>query len=707
MQYAPGDVNGDGKADLLCFSLDEDAVLHAVRLDGRLPGPHQLDLRLPRRADRDHVRAAVGSGRLQRERPDDVPRLVRAQVPQPDDACPVPGAGRHGPRDVRRLKLHREQHLQPRRNQTENRSCGLGELQLPVRRCADRLRGPRLAGVRPIAVLDETTGKLTTTTYNQDFPFTGTAASVAVEATPGYGDPRVTGNQALLMSLTSTTYASPSQRGRPAPRRRIPSTWSRSRPPSTRSTTTARRTSTTPRHTPTAYDDVQQPDGQHRFRLDQRRDQCVALPASVVYRYRQYINDTTNWVLGLLELREGQRELDRFRHRDVRHRRLQLALGHVRPRDLRHARRGDVERQRGRVPGDDVRLRRLRQPHVADQARRLRDALRLRADLQHVPHDDDDPRRRGGLVARRVLRLRPGVRRRGGPRRCQRQGLDLIARPLRANGAQPSAAHRSSGRVGHQRTCAGRDRHDRARKHVHQGGRGDKPRVRVSRRRQRRPVRPDERAADLPDRQRPRLPRLAGVRRRARANARDGAADRSADGRRRREADGLPRHRLQAGGRSAPVLLADGRGVRRSTRDPTTTYDVLGRPISRTVPAGADGNTPATTTTWTYGANQVVTSVEADGTTSAYTRLIAHKTFDGMRRVVEVTVVPAPTDPDTKAAVTRTPTTPSGECRRRPTRQRPQTSPASRRRRRSTRSTTGLPSTTPTRTRRATRTRSR
>ena len=71
-----------------------------------------------------------------------------------------------------------------------------------------------------------------------------------------------------------------------------------------------------------------------------------------------------------------------------------------------------------------------------------------------------------------------------------------------------------------------------------------------------------------------------------------------------------------------------------------TTYDALGRPLTRSEPAGADGQ-GSTLTTWAYAAAGVVTVTAASGTDVAYVQRQEHRYYDGNDKVHRVTLDPA------------------------------------------------------------------
>jgi RHS repeat-associated protein len=71
-----------------------------------------------------------------------------------------------------------------------------------------------------------------------------------------------------------------------------------------------------------------------------------------------------------------------------------------------------------------------------------------------------------------------------------------------------------------------------------------------------------------------------------------------------------------------------------------TRYDVIGRPIVQNTPAGPDGHDVAVTT-WTYSTGGQVTQVDASGSPSAYTQLFVHHVFYGTDKVIRATLDPA------------------------------------------------------------------
>jgi RHS repeat-associated protein len=62
------------------------------------------------------------------------------------------------------------------------------------------------------------------------------------------------------------------------------------------------------------------------------------------------------------------------------------------------------------------------------------------------------------------------------------------------------------------------------------------------------------------------------------------------------------------------------------------TYDVLGRPLTRRMPAGPDGN-EFSTTDWEYGAGELVTMTYAAGSDTPYTQVFEHHFYDGQDKV--------------------------------------------------------------------------
>lgn len=71
----------------------------------------------------------------------------------------------------------------------------------------------------------------------------------------------------------------------------------------------------------------------------------------------------------------------------------------------------------------------------------------------------------------------------------------------------------------------------------------------------------------------------------------------------------------------------------------TTAYDVLGRPISRSVPGGPDGQTPQVTT-WYYGTGGAVTITRAPGAAEQSVEIQVHHFYNGKDTVISVTVDP-------------------------------------------------------------------
>jgi len=71
----------------------------------------------------------------------------------------------------------------------------------------------------------------------------------------------------------------------------------------------------------------------------------------------------------------------------------------------------------------------------------------------------------------------------------------------------------------------------------------------------------------------------------------------------------------------------------------TMSYDVLGRPIVQNAPAGPHGN-ETTVTTWTYGRGGKVMQVSAAGSSSPYTQLFEHHLYNGVDKVRSTTLDP-------------------------------------------------------------------
>lgn len=71
----------------------------------------------------------------------------------------------------------------------------------------------------------------------------------------------------------------------------------------------------------------------------------------------------------------------------------------------------------------------------------------------------------------------------------------------------------------------------------------------------------------------------------------------------------------------------------------STSYDVLGRPLERRLPAGPDGG-DSSTVTWTYRRNGEVTVTQAAGSTGAYVQVQEHHLYDS-RNEIRRTVVPS------------------------------------------------------------------
>lgn len=78
----------------------------------------------------------------------------------------------------------------------------------------------------------------------------------------------------------------------------------------------------------------------------------------------------------------------------------------------------------------------------------------------------------------------------------------------------------------------------------------------------------------------------------------------------------------------------------------TTSYDVLRRPLTRSVPIGADGS-GASLTTWSYETAGRVRMTSASGTAAAMVQVIEHHVFDGQDKIRSLTL-----DPDGAPAVT-------------------------------------------------------
>ncbi|SEU34077.1 FG-GAP-like repeat-containing protein [Stigmatella erecta] len=71
----------------------------------------------------------------------------------------------------------------------------------------------------------------------------------------------------------------------------------------------------------------------------------------------------------------------------------------------------------------------------------------------------------------------------------------------------------------------------------------------------------------------------------------------------------------------------------------TTAYDVLGRPLQRTVPSGPEG-AQSSVTQWFYGGGQAVTLTSAAGSDAEYVEVSVHRFANGKDTVVSVTVDP-------------------------------------------------------------------
>lgn len=68
-----------------------------------------------------------------------------------------------------------------------------------------------------------------------------------------------------------------------------------------------------------------------------------------------------------------------------------------------------------------------------------------------------------------------------------------------------------------------------------------------------------------------------------------------------------------------------------------TTYDVLGRELSYTVPAGPDGN-ESSITTWAYGEGGLVTKTQGANSDSPYVQMMENHYYDGQQKVRKVVV---------------------------------------------------------------------
>jgi RHS repeat-associated protein len=66
----------------------------------------------------------------------------------------------------------------------------------------------------------------------------------------------------------------------------------------------------------------------------------------------------------------------------------------------------------------------------------------------------------------------------------------------------------------------------------------------------------------------------------------------------------------------------------------TNTYDVLSRQLTKVTPAGKDGS-GTTTSTWEYGSQQWVTMTTAEGSTAPYTQSLQNRTINGKDQVVK------------------------------------------------------------------------
>ncbi|HEU4770074.1 MAG TPA: toxin TcdB middle/N-terminal domain-containing protein, partial [Pyrinomonadaceae bacterium] len=69
----------------------------------------------------------------------------------------------------------------------------------------------------------------------------------------------------------------------------------------------------------------------------------------------------------------------------------------------------------------------------------------------------------------------------------------------------------------------------------------------------------------------------------------------------------------------------------------TNTYDVLGRQLTHTVPAGPDGN-QSSVTTWVYGSGGKVTRTEGAGSDSPYVQIFENHYYDNQQKVRKMVV---------------------------------------------------------------------
>ncbi|NJL26984.1 MAG: hypothetical protein HC897_03425 [Thermoanaerobaculia bacterium] len=69
------------------------------------------------------------------------------------------------------------------------------------------------------------------------------------------------------------------------------------------------------------------------------------------------------------------------------------------------------------------------------------------------------------------------------------------------------------------------------------------------------------------------------------------------------------------------------------------TYDILKRPLTRTIPIGENGD-GSSLTTWVYGSDGLVTMTEAAGSSTPYVQVLEHHFYDGQDKVRAVTLDP-------------------------------------------------------------------
>ncbi|MGJ4947364.1 RHS repeat-associated core domain-containing protein [Bradyrhizobium sp. HKCCYLS20291] len=88
--------------------------------------------------------------------------------------------------------------------------------------------------------------------------------------------------------------------------------------------------------------------------------------------------------------------------------------------------------------------------------------------------------------------------------------------------------------------------------------------------------------------------------------------------------------------RSLPLFRSDSA----APRPPAvlSTYDPLGRLLSRSAPIGTDG-ADTTLATWRYGRRQTVTEVLAEGSDSAFSRVLQRHLFFGKPKIVQISTV--------------------------------------------------------------------